>query len=153
MNTIDAFHIQFQFECWIVKFKLSNSIKVNSHRKVVFEWMLMNSTYTWEMNYYMYRKLMEIYDWDDDCLIYGICFYWDIEKKCKNDRCVKIWQSITMQCLAKKWIYLTTYVCTERIFDSWLFMYHKTFLKKILRKLVAHIFTLLLAHFASKLVN
>ena len=34
-----------------------------------------------------------------------------------------------------------TYVCTERI-DSRLFMYNKLFLKKILLKLVVHIFTL-----------
>ena len=58
-----------------------------------------------------------------------------------------------LHCLAKTWIYLTPYVCNERIFDSWPFMYNKTFLKKILYKLVAHIFTLHLTPFASKLVN
>ena len=44
----------------------------------------------------------------------------------------------TLQFLAKTWIYLTPYTCTERIFDSELFMYNKTFLKKLLQKLVAH---------------
>ena len=37
-----------------------------------------------------------------------------------------------LQKLAKTWIYLTPYVCTEGIFDSWPFMYHKIFLKKLL---------------------
>ena len=46
-----------------------------------------------------------------------------------------------------------TYVCTERIFDSRLSMYNKSFLKKVLYKFVIHIFTLLLAPFASKSVN
>ena len=58
-----------------------------------------------------------------------------------------------IQKLAKTWIYLTTYVCPERIFDSRPFMYNKILLKRLLQKLVAHIFTLLLAPFASKLVN
>ena len=54
----------------------------------------------------------------------------------------------------KTWIYyLTPYVCTERIFDSRPFMYNKMFLKKTPQKLVANIFTLLLAPFASKMVN
>ena len=47
----------------------------------------------------------------------------------------------------------STYVCTDRIFDSPPFMYNKIFLKKLLQKLLAPIFTLLLAPFASKLVN
>ena len=47
----------------------------------------------------------------------------------------------------------TPYVCTELIFDSRLFMYNKIFLKKFLLKLVAPIFTLLLAPLALKLVN
>ena len=46
-----------------------------------------------------------------------------------------------------------TYVCTERIFDSRLLMNKKVFLKKILQPFVVHIFTLLLAPFASKSVN
>ena len=58
-----------------------------------------------------------------------------------------------LQSLAKTWIYHTRYVCSERIFDSRPFMYSKIFLKKIVSKIVAHIFTLLLAPFASKLVN
>ena len=49
------------------------------------------------------------------------------------------------QCLAKTWIFLTPYVCTERIFDSRPFASNKIFLKKVSLKLVAHIFTLLLA--------
>ena len=57
-----------------------------------------------------------------------------------------------LHCPAKTWIYLTPYVCTERIFDSRPFMYNKVFLEKLLLKLVAHIFTLLLAPYASKLV-
>ena len=61
--------------------------------------------------------------------------------------------SIKIHCPAKTWIYLTPYVCTEWIFDSRPFMYNKIFLKKLLQKLVAHIFGLLLALFASKLVN
>ena len=40
-----------------------------------------------------------------------------------------------------------------RIFDSRLFTYNKIFKKKLLLKLIAHIFTLLLAPFAYKLVN
>ena len=60
-----------------------------------------------------------------------------------------IWE---LHCLAKLWIYLTPYVCTERFFDCRPFMYNKIFLKKLLLKLVAHIFTLLLAPFALKLV-
>ena len=58
-----------------------------------------------------------------------------------------------IQKLAKIRIYLTPYLCTERIFDSRPFMYDKIFLQKLFLKLVAHIFTLLLAPFASKLVN
>ena len=54
---------------------------------------------------------------------------------------------------AKTWIFLTPYVCTERIFDSRSFMYNNIFLKKLLEKLVAIIYTLLLAHFVFKLVN
>ena len=55
----------------------------------------------------------------------------------------------------KTWIYLTPYVCTDRIFDSrpFNFMNNKIFLKKLLYKILAYIFTLLLAPFASKLVN
>ena len=45
------------------------------------------------------------------------------------------------------------YVCTERIFDCQPFMYNNVVLKKLLFKLLARIFTLLLAPFASKLVN
>ena len=37
-----------------------------------------------------------------------------------------------LQKLAKTGIYLTPKVCTERIFDSRPFMYHKMFLKKFL---------------------
>ena len=55
--------------------------------------------------------------------------------------------------LTKTWIYLTPYLCTERIFDNQPFMYIKVFLKKLLWKLVALIFTLLLASFASKLAK
>ena len=58
-----------------------------------------------------------------------------------------------IHCPAKTWIYLTPYVCTELMFESRPFMYNKTFLKKILQKLAAHIFTLLMAPFTSKLVN
>ena len=47
-----------------------------------------------------------------------------------------------LQKLAKTWIYLTPYVCTERIFDGRQFM-HKIFLKKLLQKFAVHIFTLL----------
>ena len=47
----------------------------------------------------------------------------------------------------------STYVYTEWIFDSPPFMYSKIFLKELLRKKVVHIFTLLLAPFASKLIN
>ena len=47
----------------------------------------------------------------------------------------------------------STYVCTERFLDSPQFVYNKIFLKKLLQKLVAHIFTVLLAPFASKKVN
>ena len=50
------------------------------------------------------------------------------------DKCLNIhWHT-------KTWIYLTPYVCTEGIFDSRPFMYNKIFLKKLLKKLVAHIF-------------
>ena len=45
------------------------------------------------------------------------------------------------------------YVCNDRIFDSRPFMYSKIFLKKLLEKFVFHTFMLLLAPFASKLVN
>ena len=45
------------------------------------------------------------------------------------------------------------YLCPERTFDSQLLMYNKIFLKKLLKELVAHIFTLLLAPFAAKLVD
>ena len=48
---------------------------------------------------------------------------------------------------------LHTNACTERIFNSRPFVYKKIFLKKLLQKLLAHIFTLLLAPFASKLIN
>ena len=37
-----------------------------------------------------------------------------------------------IQKLAKTWIYLTPYVCTERIFDSRPFMHNKIFLKNLL---------------------
>ena len=48
----------------------------------------------------------------------------------------------------------STHVCTERIFfDSQTFMCNKIFLKKLLQECIAQIFTLLLAHFTSKLVN
>ena len=46
-----------------------------------------------------------------------------------------------------------TYVCTERIFDSRLLMHNKISLEKLFLKFVVYIFTLLLAPFASKLVN
>ena len=58
-----------------------------------------------------------------------------------------------VQIQPKKPVRGITYVSTERIFDSRPFMCKKTFLKKLLQKLVVHIFTLLLAHFASKSVN
>ena len=45
------------------------------------------------------------------------------------------------------------YVCTERIFGSRLLMYNKIFWEKLFQKFVVYIFTLLLAPFASKLVN
>ena len=45
------------------------------------------------------------------------------------------------------------HVCNERFFDSPLFMYNTMFLRKLLLKFVAHFCTLLLAPFASKLVN
>ena len=48
---------------------------------------------------------------------------------------------------------LHMYVCTERIFDSRSFVYKNVFLKKLLCKLVAHVYMLLLAPFESKLVN
>ena len=48
---------------------------------------------------------------------------------------------------------LWAYVCTEQLFDSWLFMYDKTILKKLINNLIAHIFTLLLAPFVFKLDN
>ena len=47
----------------------------------------------------------------------------------------------------------STYVCTEWFFDSPQFVYNKIFLKKLLQKLVAHIFTILLAPDASKLIK
>ena len=62
------------------------------------------------------------------------------------------WRSIKLvviHCLAKTRIYLTPYW----IFDSRTFMNNKIFLKKLLHKMVAHIFKLLLAAFASKFVN
>ena len=59
----------------------------------------------------------------------------------------------TLQCPAKTWIYLTPYVCTEHIFDSRPFMNNKAFLEKLLKKLGAQIFELLLAPIAVKLVN
>ena len=40
-------------------------------------------------------------------------------------------EKIILHCPAKKWIYLTPYLCTERIFDSRPFMYNKMFLKKL----------------------
>ena len=46
-----------------------------------------------------------------------------------------------------------TYVCTEQIFATPQFVYNKIFLNKLLQKLVAYIFTLRLAFFASKSVN
>ena len=58
-----------------------------------------------------------------------------------------------LQCLPKTWIYPTPYVCTERIFDSRPFIHKKMFLKKVLKNLIAHIFTLLLTPFTSKLVK
>ena len=44
-------------------------------------------------------------------------------------------------------------LCDEIIFDSPPFIYHIIFLKKLLKKFAAHIFTLLVGPFASKLVN
>ena len=38
-----------------------------------------------------------------------------------------------LHCLAKTQIYLTPYICTERIFDSRPFMYNKIFLKNSLK--------------------
>ena len=58
-----------------------------------------------------------------------------------------------LQCLAKTWIYLTPYICAEWTFDSRPFIHNKIFLKKLLKQFVANIFTLLLAPFASLLVN
>ena len=46
-----------------------------------------------------------------------------------------------------------TYVCIVRICDSRKFMYNKSFLKKLLKKLVVHICTLLLTPFAFELVD
>ena len=46
-----------------------------------------------------------------------------------------------------------TYVCTERIFTSPQFVYNKIFLNKPFKKLVAYIFKLLFAPFASKVAN
>ena len=57
---------------------------------------------------------------------------------------------IFIQKVAKKGIYLTPYLYNERIFDRRPFMYNKIFLKKLLWKFVALIFTLLLAPFAQK---
>ena len=37
-----------------------------------------------------------------------------------------------VQKLAKTWIYLAPYVCTEQIFDSRLFIYKNIFLQKLL---------------------
>jgi len=47
----------------------------------------------------------------------------------------------------------STYVGTEGNFDSPQFVYNKIFLKKLLMKIINHVFRLLLARFASKLVN
>ena len=47
----------------------------------------------------------------------------------------------------------SVHVCNERIFDRPPFMYKKSIWKKLLWKFEAHIFTLLLAPFTSKLVN
>ena len=47
----------------------------------------------------------------------------------------------------------STYVCTERFFDSPQFVYNKIFLKKLLQKLVAHIFTLLLLPLRGETLN
>ena len=47
----------------------------------------------------------------------------------------------------------TYYLCTEQIFASPQFVYKKIFLNKLLWNLVAYIFPLLLAPFASKFVN
>ena len=63
------------------------------------------------------------------------------------------WTPSRVQKVAKKGIYLTPYVCTERVFDRRLFMYNKIFLKKLLLKLVALIFTLFLAPVVFKFVN
>ena len=41
----------------------------------------------------------------------------------------------------------------KQFFYSWLLIYNKIILKKLFEKVVVHIFTLLLAHFTSKLVN
>ena len=46
-----------------------------------------------------------------------------------------------------------TSVCTERIFDSRMLLYNKIFLKKLSKKFIVLIFTLLLAPFAPKFVN
>ena len=58
---------------------------------------------------------------------------------------VLTWNCSYIHCPAKTWIYLTSYVCTKRIFDSRPFMNNKIFLKKLLQKFVVHIFTLYLA--------
>ena len=57
-------------------------------------------------------------------------------------------QSVTI-----KHIYLTPYLCIEWSFDRRPFINNKMFKEKPSQKLVAHIFTLLLAPFAFKLVN
>ena len=58
------------------------------------------------------------------------------------------WNDAKHTLTAKTWIYHTPYVCTERMFDM-----RKYFWKKLSLKLVAHIFTLLLAPFVYKLFN
>ena len=50
-------------------------------------------------------------------------------------------------------VYTVCTVCTERKIDRPQFVYNKIFLKKLLQKLVNHIFTLLVAPFASKQAN
>ena len=54
--------------------------------------------------------------------------------------------------MSRKNMNLPYSISTERIFDR-PFIYNKTFLNKLLQMLVAHIYTLLLAPFAFKLVN
>ena len=72
------------------------------------------------------------------------------QKKVKNAvtiTCVQ--ETIYIASQKRESTLLHTYVCTEHIFDSRPFMYNKISLKKLL----AHIFTLLLVPFESKLVN